>query len=55
MESMMMIIIIYITVEIGINLLTPKSHQYLISPYNIIPESHIKEMRIKEMITNESF
>ena len=34
-----------------INLLTPKSDQHLISPYNIIPESHIKVMRIKEMIT----
>ena len=29
-----------------------KSDQRLISPYNIIPESHIKVMRIKEMITN---
>ena len=26
---------------------------HLISPYNIIPESHIKVMRIKEMITNK--
>ena len=24
------------------NLLTPKSDQHLISPYNITPESHIK-------------
>ena len=33
------------------NPLTPKSDQHLISPYNIIPESHIKATRIKEMIT----
>ena len=33
------------------NPLTPESDQYLISPYNITPESHIKVMRIKEMIT----
>ena len=36
---------------IYINPLTPKSDQHLISPYNIIPESHIKATRIKEMIT----
>ena len=34
------------------NLLTPKSDQHLISPYNIILESNIKVTRIKEMITN---
>ena len=34
-----------------INPLTLNSDQHLISPYNIIPESHIKVMRIKEMIT----
>ena len=32
--------------------LTPNSDQHLISPYNNIPESHIKVMRVKEMITN---
>ena len=35
-----------------INPLTPKSDQYLISPYNITSESHINVMRIKEVITN---
>ena len=35
-----------------LNPLIFKSDQRLISPYNIIPESHIKVMRIKEMITN---
>ena len=35
-----------------LNPLTPKSDQYLNSPYNITPESHIKVMRIKEMVTN---
>ena len=34
-----------------INPLTLNSDQHLTSPYNIIPESHIKVMRIKEMIT----
>ena len=29
-----------------------KSDQYLNSPYNITPESHIKVTRIREMITN---
>ena len=33
------------------NPLTPESDKYLISPYNITPESHIKVMKIKEMIT----
>ena len=33
-------------------LLTPKSDEHLISPYNITPESNIKVMRMKEMITN---
>ena len=33
------------------NLLTPKSDQHLISPYNIILESNIKVRRVKEMIT----
>ena len=34
------------------NPVTPMSDWHLISPYNIIPESHIKVVRIKEMITN---
>ena len=34
-----------------LNPLTLKSDKHLISPYNIIPESHIKVRRIKEMIT----
>ena len=34
------------------NPVTPMSNSHLISPYNIIPESHIKVMRRKEMITN---
>ena len=38
--------------QCSINPLTPKSDLHLISPYNIIPESHSKVMRIKEMITN---
>ena len=33
-----------------VNLLTPKSDLYPISPYIIIPKSNIKVMRIKEMI-----
>ena len=33
-----------------INPLTSKSDQYLISPYNITPESHIEVTRIEEMI-----
>ena len=37
----------------GVNPLTAKSDQHLISPNNITPESHIKVMRIKEMITRE--
>ena len=37
-----------------LNPLTLKSDQHLISPYKIIPESHIKVMRIKEMITSTS-
>ena len=37
---------------ININPVTPESDQHLISPYNIIPESHIEVMRMKEMITN---
>ena len=32
--------------------LTSKSDWHQISPYNIIPESHVKVTRIKEMITN---
>ena len=36
-----------------LNPLTPKSDQRPISPYNIIPELHIKVTRIKEMITNQ--
>ena len=32
--------------------LTPQSDLYLISPYNITPESNIRVMRIKEMMTN---
>ena len=32
--------------------LTRMSDEHLISPYNIIPESHIKVARIKEMITH---
>ena len=35
-----------------INTLIPESDQYLISPFNIIPQSSIKVMRIKEMIIN---
>ena len=31
---------------------TPKSDKYLISLYNITPESNTKVRRIKEMITN---
>ena len=37
----------------NINSLNPKSDYYLISPYNINPESHIKVMRIKEMVTRK--
>ena len=33
-----------------INPLASKSDQYLISPYNITPESHIEFTRIEEMI-----
>ena len=33
-----------------INPLASKSDQYLISPYNITPESHIEVTRIEEMI-----
>ena len=33
--------------------LNPKSAKYLISPYNITPESHTKVMRIKEMVSRE--
>ena len=33
-----------------LNPVIPKSDQHLLSPHNIIPESHIKVMRIKEMI-----
>ena len=36
----------------SINTSTPKKDKHLISPHNIIPESHITVMRIKEMITN---
>ena len=36
---------------LAFNPFTLKSDKYLISPYNITPESHIKVMRIKEMIT----
>ena len=32
--------------------LTPKTDKYLISPYIITPESHIKVTIITEMITN---
>ena len=32
-------------------LLTPMSNEYLICPYDLIPESNFKVMRIKEMIT----
>ena len=39
---------------ISLNPLTPKSDLHLISPNNIILESHIKVTRIKEMITNKS-
>ena len=35
-----------------INLLSPKSDQLLISPYNVTPESNTKVTGIKEMITN---
>ena len=42
----------FIIFLICFNLLTPKSDLHLISPYNIITESHINVMRIKEMITN---
>ena len=35
-----------------LNLLNPKSDQYLISPYSKNAESFIKIMRIKEMIAN---
>ena len=37
-----------------LNPLTLKSDQHLITPYKIIPESHIRVMRIKEMITSTS-
>ena len=39
--------------EDAFNLLTlwPLSDKHIISPYNIIPESHIRVTRIKEMIT----
>ena len=37
---------------VGINPLTPKSDQHVISPHNIIPESHNKVTKIREMITN---
>ena len=39
-------------ITILFNLLTAKSDQHVISPYNIILKSHIKVMRIKEMVTN---
>ena len=39
-------------VSYRLNCSTPKTDQYLISPYNITPESNMKVMRIKEMITN---
>ena len=34
-----------------VNLLTSKSDQHLISPYNITPELNVKVTRIKGMIT----
>ena len=37
----------------SLNPLNPKSAKYLISPYNISPESHINVMRIKEMVSRE--
>ena len=37
----------------SLNPLNPKSAKYLISPYNITPESHTKVMRIKEMVNKE--
>ena len=33
-----------------LNPVIPKGDQHLLSPHNIMPESHIKVMRIKEMI-----
>ena len=36
----------------NLNSLTLKSDQFLISPYNITPESNIKVLRIKEMTNN---
>ena len=36
----------------SLNLLTLKSDQHLISPYNITLESNIKVVRIKEIIAN---
>ena len=38
--------------KLFLNLLTPKSDQHLISPYNITLEFHIEVMRIKEIITS---
>ena len=37
----------------SLNPLNPKSAKYLISPYNITPESHTKVTRIKEMVSRE--
>ena len=34
------------------HLLNANSYKHLISPYDVIPESHIKVLRVKEMITN---
>ena len=33
---------------------TPWTDQHLISPYNIIPETHIKVVSVKDMITYKS-
>ena len=35
----------------GVNLLTPKNVQHLISSYNVTPESHSKVTRIKKIIS----
>ena len=45
-------IIINVKTEERMNPLTPKSDQYLISPYNITTELLMMVMRIKDMISN---
>ena len=42
------------SVNLNIHPMNPKRDQYLISPYNINHESHIRVMRIEEMVTKQT-